>query len=64
MTRISDAMRDLIHEGKGLPAMRRLARKEQMVTLRHDGARHVAAGVTTLDEVLRVSMEDMVVIEA
>jgi len=63
MTRISDAMRNLIHEGKGLPAMRRLAKKEQMVTLRHDGARHVAAGVTTIDEVLRVSLEDMVEVE-
>ncbi|MDQ6992709.1 MAG: type II secretion system ATPase GspE [Mariprofundus sp.] len=63
MTRISDAMRDLIHEGKGLPSMRRLARQERMVTLRHDGARHVAAGVTTIDEVLRVSLEDSVVVE-
>ncbi|MDX8404778.1 MAG: ATPase, T2SS/T4P/T4SS family, partial [Mariprofundus sp.] len=62
MTRISDGMRDLIHEGKGLPAMRRLARTERMVTLRHDGARHVAAGVTTIDEVLRVSLEDSVVV--
>jgi len=58
MSRISDAMRNCIHEGKGLPAMRRLARKERMITLRQDGARHIAAGVTTLDEVLRVSMED------
>ncbi len=64
MTRISDAMRNAVHEGKGLPAMRRLAKKEGMKTLRHDGARHVAAGVTTIDEVLRVSIEDMVVVEA
>jgi len=63
MTRISDAMRNLIHNGQGLPAMRRLAKNERMVTLRHDGARHVAAGVTTIDEVLRVSTEDMVEIE-
>jgi len=64
MTRISDAMRDLIHEGKGLPAMRRQAKREAMVTLRHDGARHVASGVTTIDEVLRVSLEDTIVVEA
>ncbi|TLS67307.1 type II secretion system protein GspE [Mariprofundus erugo] len=63
ITRISDAMRNLIHDGKGLPAMRRLARAEAMVTLRHDGARHVANGVTTIDEVLRVSLEDMLVVE-
>ncbi len=61
MTRISDAMRDLIHAGKGLPAMRRLARKEGMRSLRQDGARHVAAGVTTVDEVLRVSSEEAVI---
>lgn len=58
MTRISDAMRNCIHEGKGLPAMRRLARKEAMISLRQDGARHIAAGVTTVDEVLRVTIED------
>ena len=63
MSRISDGMRNSIHEGKGLPAMRRLARKERMTTLRHDGARHVAAGVTTVDEVLRVSIEDGVTAE-
>jgi len=63
MTRISDAMRNLVHDGKGLPAMRRLARREGMQSLRHDGARHVAAGVTTIDEVLRVSVEDMAVVE-
>jgi general secretion pathway protein E len=63
MAVVTDAMRNIIHEGKGLPAMRRLAKKEGMVTLRHDGARHVAAGLTSLDEVLRVSVEDGVVAE-
>jgi general secretion pathway protein E len=63
MAYISDAMRNAIHEGKGLPSMRRLAKKEEMVTLRHDGARHIAAGVTTVEEVLRVSMEDTIVAE-
>ena len=57
MLTISDAMRNAIHEGKGLPSLRRLACQEQLVTLRQDGARHVAAGTTTLEEVLRVSTE-------
>ena len=57
MLTISDAMRNAIHEGKGLPSLRRLARQEQLITLRQDGARHVAAGTTTLEEVLRVSTE-------
>lgn len=64
MILISDAMRNVIHDGRGLPAMRRLAKKEAMVSLRHDGARHVAAGTTAIDEVLRVSMEDTVAVEA
>ena len=64
LTNISNAMRDAIHEGKGLPAMRRLARKEKMVSLRRDGARHVATGLTTVEEVLRVSTEEMAVAEA
>jgi general secretion pathway protein E len=57
MLNVSDAMRNAIHDGKGLPALRRLAKKEAMVTLRQDGARHVAAGMTTVEEVLRVSSE-------
>jgi len=57
MLNVSDAMRNTIHDGKGLPALRRLAKKEAMVTLRQDGARHVTAGMTTVEEVLRVSSE-------
>jgi len=60
MARVSDAMRNAIHEGKGLPTMRRIAKKEHMITLRQDVARHVAAGVTSIEEVLRVTMEDVV----
>jgi len=57
MLRVSETMRNAIHDGKGLPALRRLAKKEQMLTLRQDGARHVAVGMTTVEEVLRVSTE-------
>ncbi|MDX8401042.1 MAG: type II secretion system ATPase GspE [Mariprofundaceae bacterium] len=64
MAPVSDAMRNLIHDGKGMPALRRQARKEGMRTLRQDGARHVAAGVTTVDEVLRVSLEEAPPVEA
>jgi len=63
MARVSDAMRNAIHEGKGLPTMRRIAKKEHMITLRQDVARHVAAGVTSIEEVLRVTMEDAVAVE-
>jgi len=57
MLTVSEPMRHAIHDGKGLPTLRRLAKKEQMVTLRQDGARHIAAGTTTVEEVLRVSTE-------
>jgi len=57
MLNISEAMRVAIHDGAGLPALRCLAKKESMVTLRQDGARHVIAGTTTVEEVLRVSSE-------
>ncbi|RMH51982.1 MAG: type II secretion system protein GspE [Zetaproteobacteria bacterium] len=63
MTMISEAMRNLIHEGGNLQEVRRQARREGMRTLRQDGARHVAAGVTTVDEVLRVTLEDVVAAE-
>jgi len=61
---ISEAMRNAIHHSKGLPALRRIAQKEKMKSLRQDGARHVVAGVTTVDEVVRVSQEEMMVVEA
>ena len=60
---ISDAMRQAIHDDKGLPVLRKLAAKEQMYTLRQDGVRHVKAGVTSIDEVLRVSKMDYEVLE-
>ncbi len=63
MAYVSETMRTAIHESKGLPAMRRIARKEHMITLRQDVARHVAAGVTSIEEVLRVTMEDVVAVE-
>jgi len=63
MLRISDDMRTAIHDGKGLLVLKRLAKKEGMNTLAEDGARHVAAGITSVDEVLRVTRQDTVVVE-
>lgn len=61
---ISDVMRQAVQDGKGLPTLRKIAAKEQMYTLRQDGVRHVKAGVTSIDEVLRVSRMDYEVVEA
>ncbi|MDQ6951783.1 MAG: type II secretion system ATPase GspE [Mariprofundales bacterium] len=64
MLRISDAMRGAIHDGKGLLDLKRLAAQEGMESLAHNGARHVAAGITSVDEVLRVTRQDTVVVES
>jgi len=58
---ITQSLRNAIHDGKGLPALRRLAAKEGAITLRQDGARHVAAGITTFDEVLMATRADVVI---
>ncbi len=63
MLRMSEPISDAIHAGAGLPAMRALAKQQGMLSLRQDGARHVAEGLTTIDEILRVSMEDGVVVD-
>jgi len=64
MAMVSDTLRSAIHDMKSLSALRRIAMKEGMANLRQDGARHVAAGLTTVDEVLRVTQQDSVVIES
>ncbi|MDX8388182.1 MAG: type II secretion system ATPase GspE [Ghiorsea sp.] len=58
---ITQAIRNAIHDGKGLPALRRLAAKEGAISLRQDGARHIAAGMTTFDEVLMATRADVVI---
>jgi len=58
---ITQSLRNAIHEGRGLPAMRRIAAKEGAISLRQDGARHIASGVTTFDEVLMATRADVVV---
>ncbi len=58
---ITQNLRNAIHDGKGLPALRRIAAKEGAISLRQDGARHIAAGITTFDEVLMATRADVVV---
>ncbi|MDX8382615.1 MAG: type II secretion system ATPase GspE [Ghiorsea sp.] len=57
---ITQTMRNAIHDGLGLPEMRRLAMQEGAVNLRQDGARHIGDGVTTFDEVLMATRADVV----
>jgi len=52
---MSEAVQDLVSEGTGLEAIRRQGMKEGMHTLRLSGAHKVAAGDTTIEEVMRVA---------
>jgi general secretion pathway protein E len=51
----SDALKQGIHEGAGEQALRQIARSAGMGSLRADALRYLAAGETSLDEVLRVT---------
>jgi general secretion pathway protein E len=53
----SEALQEYAEEKTGLPRLRRHAYKEGMRSLRLSGALKVAAGLTTINEVLRVAPE-------
>lgn len=52
---LSDGVKSLIHENADLMALRKQAVKEGMRTLRLSGAQKVGAGLTTIEEVMRVA---------
>jgi len=56
---VDDEIRALIMKNADASAIRRAAVDAGMVTLREDGATKVLAGETTLEEVLRVTQEDL-----
>ncbi|MDD2239729.1 MAG: type II secretion system ATPase GspE [Kiritimatiellae bacterium] len=56
---IDDQVRNLVFEQVSSTELRIKARELGMRTLREDGLRKVVAGLTTLSEVLRVTMGDM-----
>ncbi|MCK5726433.1 MAG: type II secretion system ATPase GspE [Thiotrichaceae bacterium] len=55
---IDDQLRGLIHEGQGEQRLEKYART-QSTSIRQDGMRLVLEGRTTLEEVLRVTREDL-----
>ena len=57
---LDDAVRSLVMQRSDAAAVRRYATQHGMPTLRDDGAAKVAAGETTVEEVLRVTQEDVV----
>lgn len=54
---VDDKVREMIHNGKGEQAIEKLIRKSTP-SIRKDGFSKVLSGVTTLEEVLRVTRED------
>lgn len=52
---MDEGLRAAVHRGASAQTVRRLAREAGMRTLREDGYRKVRRGVTTLEEVLRVT---------
>jgi len=54
---VDEAMRSAILQGQDASALQHLAARSGMHTLYEDGLRKVAAGVTSLDEVLRVTQD-------
>jgi general secretion pathway protein E len=55
---LDEETRRLVSERSSLDVLRSAARSREMATLRDDGMAKVAAGVTTLEEVLRVTSDE------
>jgi type II secretory ATPase GspE/PulE/Tfp pilus assembly ATPase PilB-like protein len=52
---LDDTYRDIIANDPSVTELRRLCKERGMVTLREDGFAKVNAGLTTIDEVMRVT---------
>jgi len=57
---ISEDIREMIYQRQTAGAIKKLALESGMQTLRMDGARKVAEGITTIAEVLRVTQSDTI----
>ncbi len=58
LIKVTDELKTLVYEGAEMRQLRRQGIKDGMNLLRVSGAYKVAAGVTTIDEVLRVAPRD------
>ena len=52
---MDDAMRDIVTRNPDVNHLRKLAREKGLIPLREDGFRKVVKGMTTVDEILRVT---------
>ena len=57
---ISDEIKTLINKNEDANLIKNLAKENGMKTLREDGARKVLQGITSVEEVLRVTQDDLV----
>lgn len=57
---VDDEIRSLVMKNADAASIRRTATAHGMNTLREDGAEKVLAGITTIEEVLRVTQDDIV----
>jgi general secretion pathway protein E len=56
---VTDELRSLVLENAAAHELRKVAERQGMRSLRDDGFRHLAAGRTTIEEVLRVTKDDV-----
>jgi len=54
---VTDAIREAIMQGKDADSIRDISVKEGMTTMLHDGVKKVLTGITTIEEILRVTQE-------
>jgi type II secretory ATPase GspE/PulE/Tfp pilus assembly ATPase PilB-like protein len=58
MVKMNESLRRLIVDRTAANILRQEAIRHGMRPIRHDGWSKIKAGITTIDEVLRVTMED------
>ena len=57
MMTVTDEVKELVMARASTPAIRDAARKGGMQTLREDGMQRVIKGITTVEEVVRTTIE-------
>ena len=55
---MNDVLRDMVTANPDVIALRRKCREMGLITLREDGFEKVSRGLTTVDEILRVTEKD------
>jgi type II secretory ATPase GspE/PulE/Tfp pilus assembly ATPase PilB-like protein len=60
---VTPALQEMIAQGKSADVLRARALQDGMVPLRQDGWNRVIAGLTTIEEVVRVTAADVDVLD-